>query len=967
METTQQRHQRFLQASTNGITVLEVFDDSFEENRSKLIHKLVMHYNNKIDSGQRGRGSIDYKTLDVFYKVLCYDYQLRISSKTRSVPVGFDKYYIYEIVDAILSEKKPINDDNIIQLMVDIIVLQLVLYCDLDTVNYYYRHLLCETDKVFLYTLIGSSIDAWYLNVYIHGDVNSLDQSSLQSFGEFESMNPIPQLLRELIDWSSCSTDANKWSLVSSIFTKLMMTVKLNNFMRDLWELIMRKNKTDVDSRGIQLTLLTLTIDSLIVANKEFNFSDCNSSHFWDILCDGLTSVVEQQRKQALYIMKKFFEFIDKQKITVYEPFIPFINSQCDKQSSLQQLKNNFFLILECLDEKQAHLVTPALEHLESLINGCHEHLSCINCFDRQYLRCVFKRILQHKTNAIVKFGLMSLLRMNPEIYDGEFIKMLIEGLNHTFLYNNPNADSLPEVTRELAELFIKAENTKINLMDKFICRATITWSPISLFYVTESLRLITEKLPNIETNQWTEFVLRRAEKIMENNLKNQSPPLHKAIQFNICQIFSNFAEPSFDLTTLAHAFSGPHNNINRGSKSWMVLVNYVTKHIYEQDPAHYVWFPFKHFLHTAFDKIIIKPRAFILFLLYDAKKIFIEKSCTAKHDLRSVFDLIIGFDSRPYADTLVAYKSIELMTCLLDFLLNNESDTYQTSGNPILHLIIPYLDCTKRFFFKSLKPSACPNDYDQALKYIQSLHVIARFYNSKRENNYRSNELRIFHNASINIIDEFDDIDVNIRYWYVLQVLAISNQCCIYLFDVEKTLLYKDFLLKQSQRILRSSVKNSNYDVGKIITECYGTIAQLLHQFFACTNSALLNDFQHCLISLTNLLENGKEHVISSVIGILIIWYEKSSENIAEYSDDVKMIVDTAWRIVWDLKKGKLYWSAMEKLILLMVKSEFHQNDELKDLAIWVNIEINIITIINRLINIFSCLLLFNYSILTN
>ncbi|KAK0093220.1 hypothetical protein PV326_014017 [Microctonus aethiopoides] len=639
-----------------------------------------------------------------------------------------------------------------------------------------------------------------------------------------------------------------------------------------LWEIILNENYNDYEKK---LTLLSCIIDDILsLPVKEIiecNIEYCIKENIWLFIFNGLTSDVEQQRKQTL-------------------------------------------------EEKQGRLIEPVLAHIKELIKANIDHQACGNCFDRIWLRCIFQRILQHKSNAVKKLGLLNIMKMDPTAFDKTFLSLLVQFLNNTSLCDNPHMLCHPEISKNLTNFFYETENSNVDLINEFIHAVSrITWAPIPLFYVFEALKVAIKILRNTQKNIWTENELEAIITIMKKNLSIQSPPMRDNIQINICKIFHWFAKQPLDLDILAKtcsAFPSP-KIMHRSSESWDLIVDYLQYNIDAKNAVEYIC--------QVCDKLCtkedggginLKSLALIIVLLYDGKKIFVTKSCAVQKSLCDTLELIRG------DDTTLCLRIIQLIECLLNILLGQEKHTTMPEkGDFINHLIFPYLDPAQRFIFKSLEQSSCPKTYDEATIYIESFRAIVAFNRFVHESVNFPNDMKMFQDKTTKTIDDFNGI-VNLCYWYNLQLLYISSMCNMNLNVNDHS--DGNFLLRLCCQQLHVGNKTDIENGGKIISECYEIIGKLIKQFFISFTDYSIIDFDQWLLNLKNLIDSGKEYVIPSVLGLLKKCFDNLHDHLLLENDIFKLIIDESWRNTWDLKKNEYFWSSINQLIGLILQTNF-------------------------------------------
>lgn len=101
--------------------------------------------------------------------------------------------------------------------------------------------------------------------------------------------------------------------------------------------------------------------------------------------------------------MKKMKKILKKTGLSKYYFINPFICLRLNSDVSVKDIRNNVIFILEALEEKQKHFVTPTLPLVQKVIKVNMEHKLCGNCVNNEWIYCIFIRILLHSNNFIIK------------------------------------------------------------------------------------------------------------------------------------------------------------------------------------------------------------------------------------------------------------------------------------------------------------------------------------------------------------------------------------------------------------------------------------------------------------------------------------------------------------------------------------------------------------------------------------
>ncbi|XP_034942852.1 probable methyltransferase TARBP1 isoform X2 [Chelonus insularis] len=685
------------------------------------------------------------------------------------------------------------------------------------------------------------------------------------------------------------------------------------------------------------LTLLCTMIDNMLSLPSDaiihLNISYCNNQNkLWQLIKWGITSKKEQNCKQALYIFKIILNFIEEHRMIPFEPkIVPFVYCpQYDQQSSLKRLRDNFFLILESLEEKQAHLITPILKNLEDLIQFSIDHVSCNNCLDSKWIACIIKRLLDHKTSLIIKSGVLSLLKINPNFFTEELLILLLKGLNNTFLYSNPTLNSLPIVVEELSKLFVLSEYNGIDLINRFIFTASeISWTPIPLYYNIFSLQNAAKQIEEVKYNIFTDKELNLFTDIIQKSFKIFSYNFRQLLLDNVLTIFLTFARKPLNLKSLASFFMFYTENPKIYSND---VVNYFSKNITKDHATQYLSEHCKKISSTELvNEADIWQISTMLIILQNAQLIF--NSYETRKMVNEVFQLIIDADVRPYIDKNQCLNVTQFINVLFKTNQRNlENDPHKLSS-----LIIPYFEFIKKLISKNLRHSAYIQSFTEVKIYVECFDTISKFYKSmKTECTLCTTIGREAIQYLDSSYDKFENMK-NIKYWFQLKIAVLyldMKENIDYEFSSKN---YQEFLKKMIHRKLDTSEKsNSDCDNGKIISDCYELTGQLFEQLMnkmIASNYLGVDNVSSLLeCDLEKFIEIGKEFVISPIMKALHLLLKKNYSFMCTLilkSDTINSIIDTAFNYLWDLKRDELYWSSLNSLLQLILDDNFFKIPE--------------------------------------
>ncbi|KAH0539284.1 uncharacterized protein LOC123259258 [Cotesia glomerata] len=868
MEEINNRDQLYKKATVAPIEVIAILDSDFESNPLISIHKIVNNYNKKLSEG-----IINKKILNGLYTVLCYEYNLPEADPV--FPLDFDKNFFSNILKLITANHEKDSED-LIRPLYEILVLQLKLYCDVLEVTNLLKNFIeiYPKDSEIFYKILECFIDALYLK-HLSSEIleDKLIVTELKIF--------------------FTKIEKKDWKIFISLVIKILRVFNEVSILPQLWEMILN----DTNDWEKSLTLLNILIDYILAISSEeilsLNCKFCSLETTWQLIFKGLMSSVEQNRKQGLYIMKKILDFLEKHPAKSTK-LIPIINCPGYKKNpAIKELKKKFFLILESLEEKQGHLVTPVLAHLESLIKFHFDHLNCLNCLDSKWLQCIFTRALNHKTNGVIKLGLTILLKIDPVIYTQDLIELLITGLNTTFIYDNQTSEPEPVVVKELAELFVRAEYSEVLLINQFILQAgEINWTPIPLFYVISSLYKAGHMINSpVKSNLWTGDQLNSLETILDKFLHSQPLSLRNILRDFIADAIFKFAEEPIPLEVLARIYySITRNCLINSSLSCSALRMYLKDKLTSEAAENYIKSA------NLSSEVDIKSFAQMTAFLYDAKKIFKSSTCLSLKKFYEIYNSLINIESRPYADKDNRLKIISLFNWFFYYLRKYCSSKDQEF---ISNTFLPHIKSVLAFIIKNLNHSSeeiyfiyfiC---FKNITKFIKNNTIFREYLNS-------------INSSALNSIVQNEVTNTKLLF-----TLTVIKSCVEYL--ETPNLEGVKSVMELCKRPLSS--ENRISEERRVTFDCYKLIGEIF-LLLVSYSVDIIEDYEEILLSLVKLIDWGKECVINSVIKLLPCLLTKKKINMEKNMDVVKCLVEACWVNLWDMNRDDEFWNACKQFI---------------------------------------------------
>ncbi|XP_046830389.1 probable methyltransferase TARBP1 isoform X1 [Vespa crabro] len=894
-------HKKYMEFSTNDISILEIIDASFKDDPFLYLHRLVQFYNNEII-----KNTLDIKKLQTFHTILCYEYQFRFHSNNICAYKNLEDFSFQNIENVLFPQNQWRNMSEIL-FIYDILLLQMVLYCDMQSIK-----IKLENLRKFRNSNLNNSNDTREL--YMKVLECFLDTLHLQCYlfknGKQEEYEEFIPLYIEDIKCLITTKDDIQWRSLASIIPKINRTFEKRKVVFPIWNLFLNELK-DLEDLLATINILaehyfSLEKDSLCDLYYDLYCKD----RFWSIISKGLESSVQQYRKWALFLMKKTIDFMSEIKFEnshlKKNTLTPFICNTCPK--NVKSNKEKFFLVLEALEEKQKHLILPALTHLPGLIKS---NEVCGNCFNIIWLGCIFKRILQHENNNIVKLGLLNICNMDVIMCDEQFLGFFVNMLNNTFLYEIESDNNESEIIKELTGLLSRITRHKNKfILKKFLYHISqIKWGPVAMFYVTHILYTVFEE--NQHYIELEDNDLNAIQRLISLNLNMHSPILRIASHINIIKMISYSSIAVNDLELLANVLSTfPSEEVlRRGSNTWEIIIKWLPKVITKCNAANFIsHISEKYLLKNQFE-INIDTFALMIFLLYDAKLIFYSKSCPAIQAIKTCLDSLIGSDMRPYSNLYSNIKILELMSYLLKV-------NIMGNCNNITQMLFSYGDTAMRVIIKNLRKATMTLCYEDLDKF---LNIITTFFNNRDLLFSKEAMCMYAENLQKPLLVNINSVQ-GTEYLSILHVLLLCQSTNLALCSKETY----EFCIANMHKfqVLNNECCYTENEKGKIMSHYYFLMTKLIYNYLQQFSMELWKIEWYDIIS--NLLQLEGIKIIPTVAIILKTIIEKNGLQSSEDIENFTSTVQLCWRITFLNKKDAIFSVAVKNLVAIIVNSKF-------------------------------------------
>ncbi|XP_032671611.1 uncharacterized protein LOC116844322 isoform X2 [Odontomachus brunneus] len=927
-------HKRYLHFPTLDISVLRAINlnNKLENDIFIMPHHLLQFYNNEIT-----KEKLNISKLEVYRMLLCYEFQQTFSEMEQrndkkcmlsDVKTGVCFPNIETVFPA--QHLRNITEMSILR---DIIILQTVLYYNTISIKQYLQSFLNSHNAY----ITNSDTRAMYMKVLkflleslcLHRFSHNDRDSNKEELKEISSM-----YLEVMKSWMKMKEDS-EWSVLASMLPMLVNTFVPEDILLPLWDYILNKMNDLKES----LTVLSIMVDTCLTSlhSTKSTRIHCDifcKDTFWLLLLEGLRSPLQQYRKQALYIMRRTTDFMSKGDNLYLESIkaeiTPFICSKSNNSAlPVDSIRQKFFLVYESLEEKQYHLVAPALTHVSSLVRASKEHGSC-QCFNIVWLRCILEKALRHENNNIAKWSASYVCKLDGVVFDDQFLELFANVLNNSFLYEYQPDEDYPEIVKELSTFFRCTAKGETSLLNRFLRKVSeVTWGPVAIFYIMHALRKTSQEAAQ---HNWRGAELNAVKSLMETSLNMHSHVLRTASQIELLRAIPNFVREIDDLTLLANVLAT--FSLIREGFPWDVITAWLREVLAKEDAVAFVERTCARYSNKDLvPEVNPKTFAFMIFLLYDARVVLSCKKCPAENALSSWLSCLNSIEMRPYADIHSIIDVAEFISHLMDFYAQRK-----ICNDYLIRLIMLHVHASFKFLIANVRKMATGLTLEDYTRYasIVSLHIInADLFMSRTDLSGYAEKLQ---EESMRLLRGTQHRE-STQYLYGTCILHLSQ---IILILPSARIFYTEDLL--DVRTISAQTSNQ-YDAdmmnlkGKIASEYYLILSRMTTRYLLNTSvymwnplksSEFLSNDHKCIPPakvLTYLLKfvklGGIEAVTEVALTLTILVNKKIIIDTNDW-ETFQYTFKSCWRCTFDSKRNIVFWTAVQNLTEVIINDDF-------------------------------------------
>ncbi|XP_028161774.1 uncharacterized protein LOC114353849 [Ostrinia furnacalis] len=260
-----------------------------------------------------------------------------------------------------------------------------------------------------------------------------------------------------------------KIHFLTSTVPKLFEGVSGFSVLDQIWDFI---KQLENDKREVTLKVLSVLSGFYLPVNDGKNEVLYQSEiiykyELWYNILYGLSSTDPSMRRISIYLAKRALDCVMalKKDICVKNANDIIFTWDHSKRNNERTLWDNFFILMDSLEEKQSNIVLPSLKLFESLKSLRH------------WLDCAFNIGLKHD-NTQVRLKCIQ-YRLETKIKSQAEAAVLLEALNDINIYDNV---SECEDLKKRLSAFLSDKQIFINM---FTAIPLVKWSPVPLYHIS--------------------------------------------------------------------------------------------------------------------------------------------------------------------------------------------------------------------------------------------------------------------------------------------------------------------------------------------------------------------------------------------------------------------------------------------------------------------------------------------------
>ncbi|MPC11257.1 putative methyltransferase TARBP1 [Portunus trituberculatus] len=416
----------------------------------------------------------------------------------------------------------------------------------------------------------------------------SLAFSSLLWDGCFVEVNGFQCAARQVV--KAVLSTVEVWhdpDITASLFTLVIMpfveanTDDRSEVIQKVWGLLNSLYSVGEDGAVLERSSVGLVVlcflSDLMSDGEIFKWINMDEK-FWVIVQYSLAHSDPFSRKRGRHVLRKCVDQYSSWKCS--SQYLPQLEGQ---EELVMQLWNDFFLLLETLEEKQIHVVKPVLEKLDALISSCKKEV-----MHPSWAVVVLRRLLGQEGRTIRVWGAGKVLglRLSQQVLEQGVLSFithhLLPALADYSLYSREPDQQRGEPSRIGSQIPPFLSSVVGALDDVYRHRFMVVlfeklfdgqpWGGIPLFYIVRSLAL----LPPVPA--WKFLQSKKAAINLEACLSTQEIGLRSASQCDFLRALLKHSCPSTTFLEMCHLIGQlrRQESWQRGTTTWQAILESV-------------------------------------------------------------------------------------------------------------------------------------------------------------------------------------------------------------------------------------------------------------------------------------------------------------------------------------------------------------------------------------------------------
>lgn len=643
----------------------------------------------------------------------------------------------------------------------------------------------------------------------------------------------------------------------------------------------------------------------LTLISHELN--EISGSHFVEKLDGGLIKLSNGMKNFTICNSKMFLVSSESESVMWWHVTL---------KEELLNLFNDIFLVLETLEEKQAHIVKPVFQTMIRLLGPTICPFRNGKCLHISWILVLFQRILEHDNAAVVRWGLINLMEVDISLYSTPILLKKILQLFVSHL-NNPSVftTDLETMREELKRYFASPASAAVakpffQILLEEIC--SVTWSPEPLFIVLDALQ-------QVQVLSWETEHLLLIKTFVTTSIATQYTFLRAAIQCHLLQTIINLTDVAMtSLETLANVLSAFRGSecLTRGSGMWKALATWI-EYCFSKRNA-------EDFILANVPGEASKVSRMVC-LLYDANLFGIMKCCGEVPSCKVItvlMDLVRSFkgvDKRLYAAPTALNTNLNMLRGIL--LENLSGDNPERSR--LVEILVPHLGDVLAYI---VSRSDGLEDYETAQLFVQTVELILKAQRMFRVNSeLYTNGILTYSLQSLGVLGQVSSPPL-VNY-VCMQYLKLIIEYVYQETTVPRLKLLQAFFKKnvnvplpkpESESDMQSLWGRINGEyleaqwriIGRLKSENILTVGQKVRVEQFLTSAELCDE------SLAALNIGGS--------GVLLAVLAAAQDFLPELPDEAaEQLAAACWTAVWDARRSDAFTSAANRFITVLFQPE--------------------------------------------